>query len=338
MTVETPRPPSPRTPSPPGPAPQMALPLRSDEERMRFCDAYFSSVGAPVVYEAPFYREYQLPRDVDKELTDRPYYWMWVEKTQQDVPPTVLRLAFAESALERENERLRQQALREAERQGLTDLQRRFFRPPAAEWINLGCFRLDKIFQSLDRRGQFACVAPRHLPPDAVRVPWLMLNLLVSFRCDLTQQEFWSLGVCLVNGQVVERFLPALDRLDMVPLDTPAKACLSGTLSLDQAWQRASLHVERRLSERPHAWADAATRRWLGEREQVRTYYRSILPDVPEPERALVAQEQARRERELEARMRPRIDVELRQVALVVLAERPASAQSPAGPSPGALK
>ncbi|WP_051662848.1 YqhG family protein [Alicyclobacillus macrosporangiidus] len=336
MTVETPRQPSSRLPAQAGSAVQMALPLRTAEERMRFCDAYFAAVGAPVVYEAPFYREYQLPRDVDKELTDRPYYWLWVEKTQKDVPPTVLRLAFEETALERENERLRQQALRDAEHQGLTELQRRFFRPPTAEWINLGCFRLDKIFQSLDRRGQFACVAPRHLPPNAVRVPWLMLNLLVSFRCDLTQQEFWSIGVCLVNGQVVERFLPALERLDMVPLDKPAEAFLSGTLSLEQAWQRVARHVERRLAERPHDWADAATRRWLDEREQVRTYYRSILPDVPDQERTLVAAEQARKERELEARMRPRIEVELRQVALVILAERPTSARP--RPSQEALK
>ncbi|MCL6516177.1 YqhG family protein [Alicyclobacillus sp.] len=311
------------TPPAPSALPADALPLRSAAERLEFCDRYFTAVGAPIVHRSPGYREYQLPRDVDKELTDRPYYWMWVEKTGQEVPPTILRLAFDDAAAERENPRLREEALREAERRGLTDLQRRFFRAPVAERIHLGCFRLDKIYQSLDRRGRFACVMPRRMAEDAVRVPWLMLNLLVSFRCDMTEQEFWSVGVCLRTGQVIERFLHMLERIEMTVLPNPGDILSSAAISLEAALRRAVEHVERRLDRRPHDWANDATMRWQSELAQVRTYYRSILPDVAEEEHDLVAAEQARKEQELEARMRPRIEVELRQMALVVLAERP---------------
>ncbi len=298
------------------------VPLRTAEERLTFCEAYFAAVGAPVVYAADGYREYELPRDVDKELTDRPYYWMWVEQTHQEVLPTILRLAFTEEAFQRENERLREEALAEAEKQNLNDIQRMFFRPPTAELMTLGSFRLDKIYASLDKRGQFACIVPQSWSEtSAALIPWLMINLTVSYRCDLVEQQFWSVGVCLTNGQIVERFYDIIQRIAMKPED-PSRFADMKTLTLEQAFHRGQTYVAEALAARPHNWAESAQQRLEKEVQQVRLYYQSILPDVPDNEKPLVQAEQTRKERELAERSGPRIDIVVKQLALVGLMER----------------
>jgi hypothetical protein len=298
-----------------------AIPLRTAEERLAFCDAYFAAVNASIVYQSEDYREYELPRDVDKELTDKPFYWMWVEQTKQDVPPGILRLAFTEESLQRENDRLRKEALAEAERQPMTDVQRMFFRPPVAELVTLGSFRLDKIYASLDVRGRFACIAPTAWDEVRALVPWLMINGTVSYRSDLVEQEFISAGVCLVNGQVVERFYDMIQKIAMKPV-RPKYLVREAELAVDQGLDRFRQHLVGRLAGQSHEWAKSAEQRLQREIQQIRTYYRSILADVPDQEKPLVDAERARKERDLTERLQPAIEIDVKQMALVGLVER----------------
>lgn len=293
--------------------------LRTDAERMHFCEAYFKAVNAIEIRASEGYREYELPRDVDKEMTDRPYYWMWVEKTNQQVPPSVLRLAFTKSALERENARLHKEALDRAEEQGMNDLQRMYFRAPTAEYVTLGSFRLDKIYASLEHRGQFAAVMPKTVTSGNLLIPWLMLNIEVSYRCDLAEQSFISIGVCLTNGQIVERFYDMISRIEMQPLYPMLPWSAE---KIQEGFHRAQHHLNRKLAGQKHDWAIDAQARLKSEITQLRTYYRSILPDVPVAEQPLLQAEQKRKEAELTERTQPRIEATVRQMALVGLMER----------------
>ncbi|MCL6444215.1 MAG: YqhG family protein [Alicyclobacillus sp.] len=297
------------------------VPLRTEEERLAFCDQYFRAVGAKTVYSADGYREYELPRDVDKELTDRPFYWLWVEKTGQQAPPTILRLAFRESAVQRENERLYREARAAKEAQGMTELERMYFRAPTAEYITLGSFRLDKIFLSLDGRGRFACVRPRTMTGDEHPVPWLMMNVLVSRRCDLVEQTYLSVGCNLKSGQTVDNFYSALVRLPMDPAD-PTSCLASAELELADAEQRIRQHIERSVTREPTDWAADAQHRLQAELKQIEMYYGSLLRDAPADEQPLISAELARKKFELKERCQPRIELELRQLALVELPER----------------
>lgn len=288
---------------------------------MAFCDRYFQSVGAALTYEDEQYREYELPRDVDKELTDRPYYWLWVEQTQQTVPPTVLRLAFAPEAVDRENARLRADALEAMERQSPSDIERMFFRPPTAEFITLGSFRLEKVYASVAMRGRFACVKPIRLPGGAKHVPWLLLNAVLSQRCDLVEQQFVSLGLCLSNGQIIERFVDALGPIEMVDC-APATLLPLCKISVTAGVENLRRHLERMIAAKPHVWAREASLRLDRELHQIGTYYDSILPDVPPGEHVVVAAERQRKERALVLRTQPRVDIDIQQLALVALGER----------------
>ncbi|MCL6593081.1 MAG: YqhG family protein, partial [Alicyclobacillus sp.] len=188
--------------------------------------------------------------------------------------------------------------------------------------VTLGSFRLDKIFASLDQRGRFAAVVPRHAPAHAPLEPWLLALALVSRRCDLTEQHYLSAGINLVTGQVADGLYDAVCRIELAPLATHDPRLKPAQWSVEAAVTRLRRHWEHMFARGPYTWAQEANRRLQTELAQVRAYYQSILPDVPEAERALVTAEQARREREVKERMQPRIEVELRQMALLALAER----------------
>ena len=296
-----------------------AIPLRSPHERVQFVDQYFAAVGATLLRSSVDYREFELPREVDKELTDRPYYWLWVEKTDQQVEPTVLRMAFTEEALARENERLRQTAQVEMESKNPSDTERMFFRPPTAELVTLGSFRLDKLYQSLANRGRFACVKPAGQQPG-ILVPWLMYNVQVSYRCDLVEQEIYSVGVCLTNGQVVENFYDMIQRLHMNQVD-PHELLPEVKLSVHTAMRRVQEYLEDKLKRRSHEWAQTALLRLEKELRQIATYYQSLLPDLQPEEQVIARAEQRRKERELTERTGPTIELIGTQVALVGLFE-----------------
>lgn len=294
--------------------------LRSPQERMAFCDRYFACVGAECSYQSDGYREYVLPRDVDKELTDRPYYWLWVEQTDQDVPPTVLRLAFTETALTRENERLREEALREREGKNFTEIEQMFFHPPTAELVTLGSFRLERIMSAVESRGRFCSVS---LPPGRGQrtVPWLMNNVVVSYRSDIVEQVWHSIGVCLENGQVIEDFFDSVRHLPLEPTD-PRIMLSSARLTLSEAWNRAGVLLQQTVWNRPDTWAKSANERLEKEERQLQTYYHSILPDVPKEEQSVVEAEMQSKLRQVRERIAPKVEIEVRQTALVGLVGR----------------
>ncbi len=299
----------------------MTLPLRDDDSRLKFCDDFFEAVDAKVVYQSDDYREYELPRDVDKELTDRPYYWMWVEKTGQQVLPTILRLAFSSEAVERENQRLRAAAIKEAMERGASELELRFLRPPMAEYVALGSFRLQKICESVERRGKFAAVGISSDHAQDRMVPWLMVNFLISSRCDLVSEEFLSLAVCLINGQVVQDFYRKIEHLPVSRMS--AETCLKhAKLTLNGGFDCLYKHVERDLAQRPTDWALSAKQRMMSEVKQLNTYYDSIMPSLKEEERAVANREKVRKIEELTSRVSPRIEVAMTQAALIGLPER----------------
>jgi hypothetical protein len=282
--------------------------------RETFCDRFFAVVGAPCMYAKPSYREFQLPVDVDKELTDRPYYWLWVERTGEQVEPTILRLAFDEDVAERESERLKQEAMSGPKFTQLNEVQRMFFRSPTAEYVAFGSFRLEKIFESVKRRGVSACVKETGVK-GALR-PWLLCQCLITYQCDLSKQRIASIGINLHTGQVSTDFLEKVRALDVQPADSTE--CLSGTKrSVEEGLRFIQDYLREQIEAESHAWADEALARLDSELAGMDLYYDSIRTDIPEEEQPLVELERARKRHEHEERIRPVIDCEVTQMAII---------------------
>ncbi|MCL6453180.1 MAG: YqhG family protein [Alicyclobacillus sp.] len=292
-------------------------PLRTAQARQLFCDTYFQAVGATCVFRAEDYAEYQLPPDVDKEMVERPFYWMWIEKTGQQPTPTVLRLAFTQAAETVQNERIRRVLLEQAG-PSLNEMQRRYFVAPKAELVSLGSYRLDRIYASCDRRGRFAAVMPSRRPPGATLVPWLLVNLRVSQRCDVTEQKLASYGVCLVNGQLVLDFYNRIANIPMEPMD-PRRVARSLRVPVDTAVKHVKEHLTRAFERQPATWAEAAWQRLQQDVEQIATYYSSIAGDHAEAELDQLWAERDRKIADRLAQFTPRLEVEVLHLALVGL-------------------
>lgn len=312
---------------------RMQNPLRDVHARVHFCERYFECVGATAVHKADDYLEYVLPVEVDKEMVDRPYYWMWIEKTGQEPKSSVMRLAFSEEAETRENQRLRAEAL-EAAGPGLSDLQRQYFVAPKSELIGLGCYRLDKIYASLDSRGKFAAVMPKTVTPPASMgngaqqrlplIPWILIQARLSYRCDNTQQELKSYGICLENGQVVKDFYKLLSRIEMQPMN-PSWVQNRMQISIEDGFERIEQVLHRELTSADHTWAAEAQERCQEDLEQVELYYESLKHDTDAEEWARLVVERDRKMRDVSARTTPRVEIKVTNAALVGLIDKQAA-------------
>ncbi|EJY55938.1 hypothetical protein URH17368_1326 [Alicyclobacillus hesperidum URH17-3-68] len=294
-------------------------PLRTSDERLAFCDRYFAAVGADVICKRPMYREFVLPIDVDKELTDRPFYWMWVEKTNQTVEPTTLRLAFDQEAKLREDEhlaQLHQQSLAQA--QPLSGLDILFRKPKQTELVDLGSFRLDKILESARRRGQTVCVTPYSEHPHTQLIPWLMTNGLTRYVTDSVSETWWSIGVCLLNLQIVESFYNKIAHLEMTGT-SPQIIVGQAKHSLLEAADAVTTYLSRLVEQGDLAWAEEARLRLTDDLAQLDAYYRSIEADYPPEERDLLQREHVKKRQALIEKSTPRVEMEVAQIALIGL-------------------
>lgn len=291
-----------------------SAPLRTSEELMKFCDDYFALCQARVLCAHPDYREYELPVEVEKELTDRPFFWAWIEQTGQAVPATILRLAFTVEAADRENRYLRRQV---EEKQAA--MARPTFMPiPKSELLTLGSFRLTRIFASVEQKGRYARVRPKIRTENTHLVPWLMLNLVISYRSDFLRQEFVSYGLCLENEQIIENFFDLIRHIPMEPVldpDIPSRTVISTVKATDAIRRR----ILQYLHQQAHDWALAASQQWADEVAQIETYYQSLTSDKDTHELMLLEIEKQHKLQQLEKRYRPHIAVESKQAALIFL-------------------
>jgi len=253
------------------------------------------------------YREYELPVDVDKELIERPFYWMWVEATRQSVEPTVLRLAFDAEAQAREEARLNAE-------QPLAPF------PWAArrrvDRIDFGSPLFDRILLSAARRGRIACV--REGEAGGELVPWMMVNGVFAYTADLNREEWFSYAVCLDNLQIVDRFYQRIQHRDLS--GAPATDILHHSRhTVHDAWRSLQLALADHVAAQDDRWAEEAMIRLRGDVAQLSAYYESLLDDLTDEERAAVLQERDRKQAALIEKSAPRVECRVHQVALIGL-------------------
>lgn len=293
--------------------------LREPKQRISFCKRYFSAVAAPLLRESDEYLECELPRDVDKELTDRPFYWLWVEKTNQSVTPTTLRLAFTKEAQEREDERLKLEHDKWLEKNPPTNsYEKMFARPPKTELISLGCFRFEKILSSAVERGRFTSVSPNRAAAGQELVPWLLVCSTIAYQSDSLQQQSVSLGICLENGQILFDFYDKIKRIPMGPTpvsEVTKRAVLLPADAID-LYQKVLI---RYLTEQPHDWAFEAKMRLQDDLSQIDTYYQSLEREADDPSYPSLKLEHARKREDIIKKGTPGIKIKWTQIAFVGL-------------------
>lgn len=300
------------------------------EQIRDFVMTYLEATECQFLEKSPHHVTVKLSPRADRDLTNRPYYWGFIDRTGAE--PETMSFSFifdpeahqaAEKAKAAQEQANAGQPMETAQEDTLLGRYFGAVRPLPVlgpgriqrEELAFGSPRLKQIFEAARKGGRYVYLfeepGPRQrtaLLPAAYE-PWLGVCFKVEFCCDMKREELHFYGVSLQSGTVDESFQSRIAGKPLVPR-LPENIHIEPTrLSLDAG----RLTLEQRLTERIQAyddsWAKEARERLSDELALIDTYYKDLIKD-PEPERAQGAMEQyeARRE-EIRWQYEPRIVV-----------------------------
>lgn len=281
----------------------------SPHEVQAYVLTYLETLDCQIMERSPAHVTVKLSPEADKALTNRPYYWGFVERT--GAPAETMSFTFVfdpdahQQALEAEEAKAAQLAPPTSPGAGTpeapkeTILGRYFGIVPSLpqlgpgrilkEDVVYGSRRLQQIFNAAREGGAFVNLfeqaAKRQLRATAPAVyePWLGVCFKVEFACDLKKEELHFIGISLRTGEIVEKFGSKLNRRDLSPRLAENMHVQTAKVSLADAGAALESHLTNRLLELDYSWAEKAKERLDLELAVVDTYYEAVLrEDTPE--------------------------------------------------------
>lgn len=295
------------------------------QEQIRdYVMTYLEATECQFLEKSPYHVTVKLSPRADRDLTNRPYYWGFIDRTGAE--PETMSFSFIFDAVRHKQLEAGAAASRPpAPAQEDAILGRHFgaVRPlpilgPGRiqrEEMHFGSPRLKQIMAAARQNGRavylFEDPGPRQrstLFPAAYE-PWLGVLYKLEFSCDMKREELHFLGVSLLNGHIDEDFGATLNGKSLIPRMPENMHITPTRLSLIQGRQS----LENRIGDKLHAcdpsWAHEARDRLNEELALIDAYYRELLED-PEEERKQAAREQYESRRgEIRWQYEPRIVV-----------------------------
>lgn len=297
------------------------------KEIQKFVMRYLEATECHIAEKSPAHVTVRLSPEADKDLTNRPYYWSFVERTGAPAETMTLTFVFdpergtgspgpaaaapASAA----------QAGSAAPATGSDSILGRYFGfapSPATpgriayDEVTYGSRRLEQLFSVVRSKGKyvqmFEDVKTTRGASPLVFHTWLAVNYKVEFVCDMKRDELHSLGISLMTGEIIEEFNSSLSALSLTPR-LPSNTLVQRPIwSLQRAVAALENHVEREVRNYNHDWALDAKLRLEDELARVNSYYGELLPTIEDPEQKMAAEAQYEaRKREIEWQYAPRI-------------------------------
>ncbi len=295
----------------------------SQEQIREYVMTYLETTECKFLEKSPYHVTVKLSPRADRDLTNRPYYWGFIERT--GVEPETMTFSFIFDAERHQKMQDAAAPNTAAPPQEDAILGRHFgaVRPLPVlgpgriqrEELHFGSPRLKQIFAAARQGGRSVYVfedpGPRQrstLLPAAYE-PWLGVRMKVEFCCDMKREELHFIGVSLLTGQIDEEFHSRLNGKVLVPR-MPENMHISPTrLSLEQGRQ----FVESRIAEKVQAcdasWAVEAGERLSEELALIDAYYRDLLQDPDEERKQAIMEQYESRKGEIRWQYEPRIVV-----------------------------
>ncbi|WLR56367.1 YqhG family protein [Mesobacillus subterraneus] len=217
------------------------------QEIHNFLERYFTANNCELMENDKGYMTVQLTVDLDKELMNRPFYWHYLEKTGG--VPNPMKLTFITN-----------------KQKAPDDIK--------GEVIHFGSPRLHQIFASTKNLARFIRLyQSNQFPTQTPLIPWIGLNVKISYQCDRKRDVFHSIGLQLINGMMVEDFH---DKILKLPLNSkiPDYAyTLSPLIRPKSGVNRIQSFLTTRVEQEDHTWAEEARKRWQKDLELLHHFY-----------------------------------------------------------------
>ncbi|ANS73897.1 hypothetical protein AWM70_04345 [Paenibacillus yonginensis] len=287
------------------------------KEIRNYVRAYLEATECEIREESAYHVTVKLSPQADRELTNRPYYWAYVDRC--GVEPETMSYTFVfdpeqydsitpAAAPEVDSVMSRHfGAVRPLPILGPGRIQR--------EDLSFGSPRLQQLFEAAKRGGSFIYVFEdpgqlqrRTLLPAAYE-PWLAVCFKAEFACDMKREELHYYGISLTSGTVDTRFG---DRVSRLPLQSRLPENISiipTSLSLKEGKIRLEQQLEAYLRQLDDSWAAEARARLEEELNILDSYYSHLLEDENEETRLGAKQQYEARREEIRWQFEPRIQV-----------------------------
>ncbi|MDD9265513.1 YqhG family protein [Paenibacillus sp. GCM10023248] len=301
---------------------------------MRFLEAY----NCTILEKSPAYVTAKLSPEADKEMTGRPYYWSFVERTGAPAETMTYKFVFDPEQMKLEAKpKPAATAVKQAPPpagppnqpagqapDGSSDsiLGRYFGFVPTAiaarvpqDDVTFGSRRLEQMFNIVRERGRFVHLFEEPFPMGAtyqaalVYDTWFCVNYKVELACDRKRSEIHSLAIQLNSGEIREHFHKHLLTKSLSPKLPANSHILPDTISLPRAINALEETLERKVSAYDHSWADEANEQHRSEIDRVESYYNGLLLNAEPEQRDEIEMQCRNRLKEIDWQHKPRITV-----------------------------
>lgn len=255
-----------------------------------YIEKYLEINNCHIIEKTPSHITTKLSIETDKDLTNRPYYWTFVERTGTEPETLTMTYIFDKEKLP----------------QGIR-----------GEELSLGSPRFRQMFNSTNKRGkavrlyqQYPSNVNNRQYPQSLS-SWLGVNYKVELLCDKKKDVIISLGINLANGKLKDGFFNILSKLNLGPV-LPANVIIDGSfLTLREATIQLEEKVMHEIYSEDFLWVYEAHNRLQNELNQIEAYYYTYYDDSygNEKKNGTGVVEKEKRIEEIKWQYSPRIQV-----------------------------
>lgn len=221
------------------------------EQVHHYLKTFFKETDCELIMDEGHSLTVQLTIDIDKKIMSRPFYWQYIEATNAIPNPARLTLITDRTKLEQ---------------------------PLFGEIIHFGSGKLHQIFKATKELGSFVKMyeAVNSEGEQVLLTPYFCVNYKVSYYCDHTKENLYSLGINLLNGNVQNQFHELVTTLQLTR-NTPKNVyCIPYIIKPTRALERLDLFIQNIIKDDDHHWADEAKKRWEKEQEILDYFYEGV--------------------------------------------------------------
>jgi hypothetical protein len=271
----------------------------NSKQVQKFVLSYLDSTGCHFIEKSPSRITVKLSPEADRMLTNRHYYWSFVDRTGADPETLTYGWSFENPASSSPMSYIMTESGRVIQ-----------------EDIYFGSRRLHQLFDAVRQGGR--CVTLFEEPQRGRNDPlgsqpytaWLGVNFKVGFQCDMKREEIYGWGISLATGVIEERFMEKLTDKKFTPRLPSNIHLLKNGLSLRKGMSQLELTMERKLKNADFSWAEEAEQRRQDELERISHYYAPLLEATePSEQRDELSVRFQQREAEIDWQYRPRVSV-----------------------------
>lgn len=222
------------------------------QEIHNFLVKYFTANNCEIIENNGSYLTVQLSIELDKELMNRPFYWHYLEKTGGVPNPMKLTLIT--------NQKNTPEHIK-------------------GEVIHFGSPRLHQIFRSTQNLAGYIRLFEDQHAPKGQQVPlrpWLGMNVKISYQCDRKRDVFRSIGLQLINGQMIENFHDEILKIQLARKIPDYSFTLSPLIMPKSGVTRIQNVIRSNILEEDHSWASMARERWEKDLRLLEHFYEDV--------------------------------------------------------------